>query len=487
MTRALLFAHRWLGVALCVLFLIWFPSGIGMMYWGYPEITERDRVARGADLDPASIRVSPTDVFAFLGLSGQPSDIRITSYDGRPVYRFTDAVGENVVYADTGDPLDEVTPALMLRVAAAWARQPAADAQVTRLADVDQWTLQIPFRQLQPLAKYSWPSGDDVYVSSVTGEVVQHTTRGSRLGAWLGPIPHWLYVTPLRKHGPEWSRLVIWTSGAGTVTAIIGVLLGAWFYLPKRRVPYTGQKRWHMVLGLIFGLATITWAFSGMLSMDPFPSLSGAAPARNAVAAAIPRALRPRPVMSSFFAKDPAAALAEVSSLHVRELLMGEIANEPVYVATLADGSTRVIPVRGTVRDEFDRAALVATINKVAAPGGGAEIVELDAYDAYYLDRRGQLPLPVLRVQLRDAEETRYYIDPKTARVVGSYSAERWVSRWLYRGLHSLNFPWLYQSRPLWDIVVIAFMVGGTALCVTSLVLAWRVLGRKLALRAARA
>jgi hypothetical protein len=34
----------------------------------------------------------------------------------------------------------------------------------------------------------------------------------------------------------------------------------------------------------------------------------------------------------------------------------------------------------------------------------------------------------------------------------------------------------------LWDIVVIAFMVGGTALCVTSLILAWRVVGRKLAL-----
>ena len=51
---------------------------------------------------------------------------------------------------------------------------------------------------------------------------------------------------------------------------------------------------------------------------------------------------------------------------------------------------------------------------------------------------------------------------------------------WLYNGLHTLNFPWLYNHRPLWDIVVITFMVGGTALCVTSLILAWRVLGRKL-------
>jgi hypothetical protein len=46
--------------------------------------------------------------------------------------------------------------------------------------------------------------------------------------------------------------------------------------------------------------------------------------------------------------------------------------------------------------------------------------------------------------------------------------------------LHSLDFPWLYNHRPAWDIVVISFMVGGTALAVTSLILAWRVLGRKL-------
>jgi hypothetical protein len=55
------------------------------------------------------------------------------------------------------------------------------------------------------------------------------------------------------------------------------------------------------------------------------------------------------------------------------------------------------------------------------------------------------------------------------------------VSRWLFRGLHSLLFPGLYTSRPLWDIVVIAFMVGGTALSVTSIVLAWRALGSSVA------
>ena len=76
---------------------------------------------------------------------------------------------------------------------------------------------------------------------------------------------------------------------------------------------------------------------------------------------------------------------------------------------------------------------------------------------------------------MNDAVGTRYYIDPKTATIVERYSSRQWVSRWLYHGLHSLDLPWLYNYRPLWDIVVITLMLGGTAICVTSLMLAWRV------------
>jgi hypothetical protein len=131
--------------------------------------------------------------------------------------------------------------------------------------------------------------------------------------------------------------------------------------------------------------------------------------------------------------------------------------------------------------DAFDRDRIVQTVEKAAPEGSMVETRIVDHYDRYYLDRKRQLPLPVIVALMNDAGRTRYYIDPKTARVVGSYSDRDWVNRWLYNGLHSLNFPWLYNYRPLWDIVVITFMLGGTALCLTSLVLAWQVLGRKLA------
>jgi RNase P protein component len=112
---------------------------------------------------------------------------------------------------------------------------------------------------------------------------------------------------------------------------------------------------------------------------------------------------------------------------------------------------------------------------KAAEPARLGDVRELNQYDRYYLDRRRHRPLPVILARLNDADQTRYYIDPKTARVVGTYSSRNRVSRWLYHGLHSLDFPWLYNHRPAWDIVVIVFMAGGTALAATAFVLAWRV------------
>ena len=489
--RVAIFVHRWLGVGLCLLFLVWFPSGIGMMYWDFPSVTAADRLDRSPALDPSTVRLSPTDAYAVLGESQAPAQVRLNTFDGRPVYRFRAGRGETLVYADTGARQVDVTKELMQRAATAWTRQPASAATVTAI-DVDQWTVQGTFRNLQPLWKYSWPDGEQVYVSETSGEVVQYTTTRSRIGAYLGPIPHWLYFTPLRKHQPQWSAVVIWSSGIGTVAAILGLVVGIWMYSPSKRyrdagaptsIPYRGQKRWHMVLGLIFGLGAVTWAFSGMLSMDPFPATRTGGPTggrREGGGGGIPQALRGRPQLARFAGKHPREALAELGNANVKELELTSFADKPVYIATLGRGDTRIVPVDGPARDGFDPQRIIDIAQAAAAPTALADIRVIDQYDIYYLDRHRQQPLPVILIRLNDAEHTRYYIDPRTARVAGTYSARNWVTRWLYHGLHSLDVPWLYDHRPAWDITVIVFMLGGTALCVTSLILAWRVVGRKL-------
>jgi len=55
------------------------------------------------------------------------------------------------------------------------------------------------------------------------------------------------------------------------------------------------------------------------------------------------------------------------------------------------------------------------------------------------------------------------------------------TERWLYQGLHSLDFPWLYQTPWAWYPLIIGLSLGGVALSLTSLVIAWRFLRAKLA------
>jgi hypothetical protein len=490
--RFAVFVHRWLGVALCLVFLLWFPSGIAMMYWGYPSVSADDRLARAPALDRSKVHLTPAEAYARLDPDAPPPDTaRLNTYDGRPAYRFRAGGSSAIVFADTGEERGDVSMDLVARIASAWTSQPANTASVTEVTAVDQWTLQTNIGSLQPLWKYTWPNGEQVYVSQASGEVVQHTTRASRLGAYAGPITHWFYFTPLRKNGRQWSRVVIWSSGIATFAAILGLVVGVWMYSPHKRyrydkrptaIPYRGQKRWHMVLGLIFGIATATWAFSGMLSMEPFPLPSGEGTGpHEEVADAIQQSLRPRLTFEAFSAKDPREALAQLGNLQVKELELTSVAGQSVYMATLAGGEARIVPLDAPPIREVDHGALIDYIKQVAGTNGLSDIRVLDKYDAYYLDRRRERPLPVIVARVNDSQRTRLYIDPATTQVVGGYRDSDWITRWVYHGLHSLDFPWLYAYRPAWDIIVIAFMLGGTALCVTSIVLAWRVLGRKIA------
>src|SRR5205814_4910656 len=122
----------------------------------------------------------------------------LNSFDGRPVYRFRIGRDERLVYADTGERQTRAARAQVDRIAAAWTGQPIAAATVTAVTEADQWTVQGPLRTLRPLSKYSWPTGEEVFVADASGDVVQYTTTATRIGAYLGPIPHWLYFTPLR-------------------------------------------------------------------------------------------------------------------------------------------------------------------------------------------------------------------------------------------------------------------------------------------------
>ena len=103
----------------------------------------------------------------------------------------------------------------------------------------------------------------------------------------------------------------------------------------------------------------------------------------------------------------------------------------------------------------------------------------LSEYDAYYYDRNGEHPLPVLRVRYRDPQRTWLYLNPHHGLIAMKHERASRLNRWLYHGLHSLDFPFLYNRRPLWDLTVIGLCVGGIVLSSATLVPALRRLRRR--------
>src|SRR5688572_2075664 len=255
-----------------------------MMYWTFPGVSATDRLDHSPKLDPAKIVLSPIEAAEKVGAQANPTQIRLNSFDGRPVYRIggggRGGGGARIIYADTGEEQTEVSTEMLDRIASLWAGQPLDTAKKESVEEPDQWTVAGQLRNLRPMYKYSWPDGQQVYLNGMTGEVVQYTTFGSRVAAHVSAIPHWFYYTPLRKHQPWWINFMIWSCIIGTGGAILGMVVAVWMYSPKLRyrldgqptgIPYRGQKRWHWIFGMVFGVATVTWTFSGLLSLGPFP------------------------------------------------------------------------------------------------------------------------------------------------------------------------------------------------------------------------
>jgi hypothetical protein len=476
--RALVFTHRWLGIAGGLLVAAWFLSGITMMYARMPRLAAEERLARAAVFDASGIRVSLAD--AARDLSGPADRVRIGMLLARPVYRFQREGRWRTVFADDGQPLKAMDETSAIGIANAFSGSGRARAAV-RLDRPDQWTLEI--RSLLPAYRVDLgdAEGTTIYVAESTGDVVMRTSRRSRGWAYAGAIVHWLYFTPLRQHATMWTNVVIWSSLAGCVLCLSGLVWGVWQVWRTRRSPYDGLMRWHHYAGLVFGALTLAFVFSGLLSMEPWDWTPGTAPARaqrEAVSGgSLDLTLLTIPTLQTIaqtLARE--MALKEIELLRFRGRTYAEAYRSPAVEAEIADalGSPadviaarlplehRLVPIDDPVRtlQRFSDGEIVAAARAAMAAVDLRDAAWLTDYDTYYYDRARRLPLPVLRVRYQDPPQTWLYFDPYRGSIIRKEERLTRVNRWLYRGLHSWDFPGLYRRRPLWDIVVIAISIG---------------------------
>jgi hypothetical protein len=131
------------------------------------------------------------------------------------------------------------------------------------------------------------------------------------------------------------------------------------------------------------------------------------------------------------------------------------------------------------VKDGFTRDELL-TAARAAMPGmEPVDVAWLTDVDAYYYQQKGGTRLPALRAKFDDPDETWLYLDSRDGSLVQTEVRESRIERWLYQSLHSLDFPWVYQTPWVWYPLIVGLMLGGLALSLTSAFVAWRFLRGK--------
>ena len=264
--------------------------------------------------------------------------------------------------------------------------------------------------------------------------------------------------------------------------------------------------KWHHYAGLIFGLFSISWILSGMIPISTFP-IPGWAEVSKRVESNGEGFIMGNPVISprSTMTKDMARAITG-GPLNLQLLQLQNVRDAIGKIQEkFAPKEVELIQFRGepyflayqppTTKEEAGHWNTNNAINSVNLPQdnphlfvsvkhpeNGAitsfsrEVMEqasreampnvpviasewLTDYDNYYhqtttsfeLGRhKPAYVLPVLRVRYDDGNQTWLYFTPSLAQMVKFDKLDR-ANRWTYYGLHVMDWPGLFNRRPLWD------------------------------------
>lgn len=244
--------HKWFGIPLAIMFIMWYISGIVMLYHQFPRLT------------PSTTPVEEVDAASLQRIWEEVPDTfrncRIIFSGKRPL-----VVAEGETYGaftpDISD-LESVAESFSTGI-----------AKIDTLQDIDKW---IPFNRLMkhlPIYRITGNDGSYTYVSSKTGEVIEHNTRVGRAWAWVGALPHYVYITPIRRDVDLWKKVVIWMSGLSTISVIFGMVIALRFLIKKGKLSLFKRRawQWHYSFGLFFGLFMLAFIFSGMMSLARIP------------------------------------------------------------------------------------------------------------------------------------------------------------------------------------------------------------------------
>jgi hypothetical protein len=464
---ALVITHRYLGLVMSVPMLVWFLSGVVMIYVPYPHISEKQRLRA---LEPIAWQACCRTEEVAVDDDSRVVSAQVENHSGQPVLRLR--------LADSSNSTVDLTRGTAIHIDHEHARAIAIDAmpRITggsfRLVngeqiEADQWTIGLGAGK--PLFRFTFddPDRTRIYISGTNGQVVLCTTATQRFWNWLGAIPHWFYYAALRQHAELWSEILVGAAVLGTFLTALGVFLGiAQIKFGAAFSPYRGWHYWHHVAGLLFGLATLAWVFSGLVSMNPWGFLEqrSDAAAQRRLEGRTPRWSEVRSSLNVVHSRSEVGDAVSITA--------APFGGQLYWMAKRKDGTTTRLDAAGAAA-ALSESELSAAARRIAGSKDISEAGILADEDAYYFRRTEALDFPVYRVIVGDADHTRYYLDAKSGDLLQLVDRNgRWY-RWLFSGLHRFDFADWVRARPIRDIALLACMTGGLCLAIAGTYLAF--------------
>ena len=473
--RWLTWFHRWAGVALCLLFAVWFASGAVLHFVGFPSLSAADRHTASEVIDVSRVTLSPGDALARAPLA---TDLRIVSMAGRPIYLAQEPTGVWVgIAGDAGELLSPMNSRDARLVAERFAGRAAAN--VSGPIEYDQWIVHQHFDPFRPFYRVRLrdAAATDLYVSARTGEVLQRTTFRQRVWNWSGAVIHWIYFTPLRKSWSAWNQVVWWVSLVALLSSAVGSWLGFLRMAANRAAgrhglsPFRGWMRWHHIIGLFASLIVVTWMLSGWLSMDHGRLFSHA------------EATQRQSLQMSGLSPDAIAHAIPVDLIHriaaATEIGFNSVGGSPFITAYDRLGAAHVYFADGNPEHAAARLApqlLLAGLNGVW-PSQVHAVPVSDAYDDVY--RLAESTAGAALFEVGGDSGLRVYVDPYSGRLLAVMNASRRSYAWIYYALHTFQFPGLIRHPAVRTTLILALLALGFLASTTGVVLSVRRLRRE--------
>jgi hypothetical protein len=234
--------------------------------------------------------------------------------------------------------------------------------------------------------------------------------------------------------------------------------------------PYRGVPLWHHVSGLFFGVLTLTWVGSGLVSMSPWGVFdsSGYALEREKV----------RDLwidggqIATVLQQASTQGYSGVGSNTAKRIASAPFAGKLFLLVHTPDGVHRV--EGNTFAAAPMTQAHIELIAQRLTDQHKPAIEFLNEGDTYYYSGHEPRVFPVYRLQLNDEDQTRYYFDSVSGDLIDKIDPPRRSYRWLFEGLHRFDFTATIRARPWWDLIVVPLMVGVTVVCFTGVWMGWK-------------